>query len=138
MPQSPKSTRRTTPPAKRNGILDLSDLAAAPVKVKLPDGKLYSMANPAEMGVLDQQKLLAKYRRAQELMANTEASAEDADEMLSMLIDVAQVVVPGANRELLGQLNLTKMERLTETFFQASPAATQRAEAAPEKATSAS
>ena len=104
------------------GVLDLSALGAAPQKVRLPDRKLYDMANPAALGVLPQQQLLSRYQRAKVLMGKTDATVEDADEMLSMLLDVCQVILPAAPREVIGQLNLSAMDRLVQAFLRASPA----------------
>lgn len=105
---------------QEGGVLDLSVLGAAPQKVKLPDGKLYSMATPAGMGVLSQQKVISRYNRAMELMGKTNATPDDVDEMLSMLLDVCQVVLPDADREVIGQLNLNAMDRLIQSFLEVS------------------
>ncbi|MFW6090044.1 MAG: hypothetical protein ACODAB_09845 [Gemmatimonadota bacterium] len=102
------------------GVLDLSGLAEAPQKVKLPDQQLYSMANPAELGILPQQQLIARYRRAQELMGRTDATPEDADELIEMLLDVCQVVLPDAPREVIGRLGLSSLDRLVQAFLAAS------------------
>ena len=126
---------------KPGGVLDLSELGAAPQKVKLPDGKLYSMANPAELGVLPQQKVISRYGRAQVLMRKKSATEADVEEMLEMLLDVCEVVLPDAPREVVGRLSLPGMEKLIQAFLSASTAqkAAERAEAgAEEKLTSAS
>ena len=122
------------------GVLDLSELGAAPQKVKLPDGKLYSMANPAELGVLPQQKVISRYGRAQVLMRKKNATEADVDEMLEMLLDVAEVVLPGAPREVVGRLSLNGLDKLIQAFLSASTdpkAAGGRAGAETTKATSA-
>lgn len=127
------------------GILDLSALGPADQKVKLPDGKLYSMTNATEMGVLDQQRLMSRYARGRKLMAKKNPNESDVEEALSQILDVCQTIVPDADRALLGRLRMIPMPgdpagadgeplsplmRLVETFSQASPAA-EEGEAAP-------
>lgn len=105
------------------GVLDLSTLEAAPYKVKLPDGNLYDMANPEKMGPLSLQRFVSRHRRAQQILGDHQASEQDVEEMLSLLVDCAQVVVPDAPREVVGELEFGKLEKLIETFSSASPAA---------------
>lgn len=111
------------------GVLDLSAQEAAPLKVKLPDSQLYDVANPEELGVGPMQRFVSRYRRARELLAKDDADEEDVDEMLSLLLDCAQLVVPDAPRDVLGRLALPKLERLIEAFSPASPATTAAGEA---------
>lgn len=101
--------------------LDLSRLEGAPDKVKLLDGKLYDIAQPEQLGALPLQRIAARKRAAEELMGKPDASDEDVEEMISLLVDVLDVMVPDADREELGKLPLQKMELLIDHFRQASP-----------------
>lgn len=114
------------------GVLDLSEQEPAPRKVKLADGQLHDMANPASLGLLPMQRLVSRYRRSQELMAKTDATEEDVEEMLSLLLDVCEVVLPSAPRDVLGDLDWPKLNRLVEAFFDASPVSATAGEADPE------
>lgn len=114
---------------RSSNVLDLSALAGTGRKVKLPDKKLYDIANPAELGVLPQQRVISRYGAAKALMAKTDPTEKDLEEMLELLLDVCQVVVPAAPRGQLGKLDLPRMDRLIKDFLSASPA-TQEGEAA--------
>ena len=103
------------------GVLDLSALEPAPLKVKLPDGQLYDVAEPSRLGALGLQRFVSRYRRSQELMSSTTVSESDLEEMLELLVDCAQVAVPAADRELLGSLDLPQLQRLIDAFSDASP-----------------
>lgn len=109
------------------GTLDLSQVESAPYKVKLPDGNLYDMANPERMGPLSLQRFISRHRRAQQILGDHQASEQDVEEMLSLLVDCAQVVVPDAPREVVGELEFGKLERLIEAFSSASPVAKAKA-----------
>lgn len=106
----------------QGGVLDLSEQQATPLKVKLPNGQLYDVANPDELGVGPMQKFVSRYRRANELMGKDDADDEEVDEMLSLLLDCAQLILPDAPRDEVGRLGLSKLERLIEAFSSASPA----------------
>jgi len=113
------------------GVLDLSVVEPAPLKVKLPDGELHDVVEPGNLGALGLQRFVARYRRAQELMSSTEATDQDAEEMLGLLVDCAHIAVPSAERETLGGLPLHALERLVEAFSVASPNAKAGTEKAP-------
>jgi len=112
-------------------VLDLSQVEHAPVKVKLPDGVLYDMAAPGSLGALPLQRLMARWRRAQAIMDMAEPTDDELEEMLELVLDVGQVVLPDAPREQLGRVGLDGQRRMIEAFFGASPAAAGRREAKP-------
>lgn len=101
--------------------LDLSQLEPAPAKVKLPDGILYDMANPEAMGTLTLQRLISRYRRAQEIAGKDDAGEADVEELLGLMVDVACLLLPDAPREQVGKLTWLKIERLADHFFAESP-----------------
>ena len=103
------------------GVLDLSQVEDAGQKVKLPDGRLYDMAQPTQLSPLAYQRFISRYRRSQELQAKPEPTEVDAEEMLDLVIDLACIVVPDAERETLGSLPYPKLQRLVEAFFGVSP-----------------
>lgn len=102
-------------------LLDLSGRQAA-LRVRLPDGEVYPMAVGDEMGVGQLHRIAAEYDKAKRLMAIENPAIDDAEEMLSVLIDVCCQILPTAPREVIGQLSLPRMERLIEGFKDASPA----------------
>lgn len=99
------------------GVLDLSQVEDAGQKVKLPDGRLYDMAQPTELSPLAYQRFISRFRRSQELQGKSEPTEQDLEEMLSLVIDLACIVVPDAERETLGSLSYPKLERLVTHFF---------------------
>lgn len=100
--------------------LDLSGAVEGLGKVKLLDGNLYDIVSPEQLGAADLQRIISRRRKAIEIMAKTDATEEDLDEMLSMLIDVCASIVPDAPREEIGRLGLPRMERLINHFTTAS------------------
>lgn len=102
--------------------LDLSGDGRDTVKVKLPDGELYDLADPDELGALDIQQAFAKRRQAAALMGKTDATEDDIEEMLGLLVDICCVAVPDAPRHVVGRLSLPRLERLVEAFSEASRA----------------
>lgn len=99
------------------GVLDLSQVEDAGQKVKLPDGRLYDMAQPTELSPLAYQRFVSRFRRAQELQGKADASEHDVEEMLDLVIDLAEIALPDADRETLGSLPYPKLERLVTAFF---------------------
>jgi hypothetical protein len=106
----------------KGGILDLSQVEDATQKVKLPDGKLYDMALPTQLSPLAYQRFVSRFRRAQELQAKPDAGEADVEEMIDLVIDLAEIAVPGAERETLGSLPYPSLERLVTVFFVGSSA----------------
>lgn len=113
------------------GTLDLSRLEGVPEKVKLRDGNLYDMVSPEGLGALALQRIFSRKKRADELMGNLDPSEEEIAEMVELMIDVCDGILPDAPREEIGKLGLPKMEMLANHFLHASPA-----QAAVEEATS--
>lgn len=111
------------------GVLDLSAVEAAPLKVKLPDGRLHDMANPEQLSPRDLSRLSSRWRRARELMESDADGDDDFAEMVSLLVDVANIVLPDAERDVLDKMPWPQLQRLVEAFFDASPAAHGKAEA---------
>lgn len=109
--------------AQTGGVLDLSAQEDAPLKVKLPDGDLYDMANPTQLSPIDYQRLSSRYRKASSLEVAEDVGPDDVEQMMELLIDVACVVLPAAPREAVGSLPYPQMKRLIQRFFDASPAA---------------
>ena len=103
------------------GVLDLSQVEDAGQKVKLPDGRLYDMAMPTQLSPLAYQRFLSRFRRSQELQAKSDPTESDVEEMLDLVIDLAEIAVPDADRETLGSLPYAKLERLVAVFFGVSP-----------------
>lgn len=99
------------------GVLDLSQVEDAGQKVKLPDGRLYDMAMPSQLSPLAYQRFVSRFRRAQELQAKGDATEADVEEMLDLVIDLAEIAVPDADRETLGSLPYPSLERLVTAFF---------------------
>lgn len=102
-------------------ILDLSQLEDAPVKVRLPDGNLYDMVQPGQLSPLAAQRVSARYRQAKviedRIASGSQASEDDVDEMVDLLLDVAQVLLPDAPRDVIGNLPTVKLEKVVETFL---------------------
>jgi hypothetical protein len=102
---------------QKPGVLDLSQVEDAGQKVKLPDGKLYDMATPTQLSPIAYQRFVSRFRRAQELQSKKSATEADVEEMLDLVIDLAEIALPDADRETLGSLPYPKLERLVTAFF---------------------
>lgn len=101
-------------------LLDLSGRDAR-LRVKLPDGNVYALTDPDELGIGQYHRLLADYRKAERLMAIEEPGLEDLEEACAMLADVCQQILPDAPAEAVGRLSVPKMQRLVQGFWDASP-----------------
>lgn len=104
-------------------ILDLSELGAAPVKVKLPDGELYDMVDPNTLGPLPLQRFISRYKRAMEIFNKSDRDVDDVHEMMELLMDVACMILPGAARDTVGLMSPAAINKLAEAFYGASPSA---------------
>lgn len=144
------------PRSSNGGVLDLAEVEPTPLKVRIPappwprwlgwlarllrrpTSRLYDMANPQALGALSLQRLVSRYKRAEELMATEDQDGDDLAEMMDLLVDTCQVVIPTAPRSVLVALGIHRQQQVIEAFFNASPGnrAQRRAEA--KKATSAS
>lgn len=113
------------------GTLDLSRLESAPEKVKLRDGKLYDMVPPEGLGARSLQRIFSRKQRAEELVSKLDPSEDEIAEMVDLMIDVCEGILPDAPREEIGKLGFLEMETLANHFLNASPA-----QAAVEEATS--
>lgn len=101
----------------KGGVLDLSQVEDVTQKVKLPDGNLYDMALPTQLSPIAFQRFVSRFRRAQELQAKPDANETDVEEMIDLVVDLAEIAVPSAGRELLGSLPYPSLERLVTAFF---------------------
>lgn len=103
-------------------ILDLSGRQAA-LRVKLPDGQLYPMVAADEFGVGQLHKFLAEWRKAQSLLAKSDPSEDDVEQMLAILIGLARQIVPDAPKSAIDRMPYGALQRLVEAFSAASPVA---------------
>lgn len=101
----------------KGGVLDLSQVEDATQKVKLPDGMLYDMALPTQLSPLAYQRFLSRFRRSQELQAKPDPVDSDLEEMVDLVVDLAEIALPGAPRESLAALPYPSLERLVTAFF---------------------
>lgn len=102
---------------QKAGVLDLSQVEDAGLKVKLPDGNLYDMAMPTQLSPLAYQRFMSRFRRSQEIQGKSSPTEQDIEELLDLCVDLCEIVVPGADREVVGMLPFPSMERLIEHFF---------------------
>lgn len=110
-------------------LLDLSGRDAR-LRVKLPDGEVYALTDPDELGVGEYHRLLADYRKAQRLMAIDEPEPADLEEVCALLVDVCCQILPDAPRAAVARLSIPKMERLVQGFSGASTSPPGRADEA--------
>ena len=99
------------------GVLDLSAVEDATLKVKLPDGRLYDMAQPTQLSPIAYQRFLSRHRRAEELRTKVDPTEHDLEEMLDLVVDLAEIALPDADREVVGALPYPQLERLITAFF---------------------
>ena len=110
-------------------LLDLSALAPVRPHVRIktpqsPDGELYEMAVPSDLGAVHQQYILSRARIIEELMERNSLSANERQRLKSVISKAARLVLPAEfdgvenlPAEVFDQLPDIERQKLVTTFF---------------------
>lgn len=103
-------------------ILDLNTLVDRR-KIRIvsrlhPDGEMYDLLNPEELGVMDHQRLATRHRQVAKLQSKDvdKLSTKDARELTASLDDFVKTVMPSVEPEVLKDLNDGQKTAILQTF----------------------
>lgn len=103
-------------------ILDLNTLVDRR-KVRIvsklhPDGEMYDLLNPDELGVMDHQRLATRHGQVQKLQSKglDKLSGKDARELSAALNDFVAIVMPGVEPAVLKELNDGQKTAILQSF----------------------
>lgn len=100
-----------------NADLDLSSLSSEPTTVKLPDGNVYRMTNPLDMTAYQFHVFFSRKEQVDKHFDNDdEWTDEAAEDMLRILADLCQAVLPDAPRDVINGLPFTSQLTLIDKF----------------------
>lgn len=107
-------------------ILDLSALAPERQLVRIrtkedPDGTLYELLHPDELGVAETHSFATLGRRVQSLWVKKTLTAKDRDELDRALTKIVRFVLPGCPPEIIDRLSDIQKSRVSIQFTKQMP-----------------